>query len=49
VCRWHHHGGRAEEKIGTVFERFEKGARESGRDPSKLAQDPATPPVLGAK
>src|SRR5881398_3390676 len=25
-----------EEKTGTVFERFEKGARESGRDPSKL-------------
>ena len=28
--------GAPEEKIGTVFERFEKGARESGRDPSKL-------------
>jgi G6PDH family F420-dependent oxidoreductase len=28
--------GAPEEKIGTVFERFEKGAREAGRDPSKL-------------
>jgi coenzyme F420-dependent glucose-6-phosphate dehydrogenase len=28
--------GAPEEKIGTVFERFEKGAREAGKDPSKL-------------
>jgi coenzyme F420-dependent glucose-6-phosphate dehydrogenase len=28
--------GAPEEKIGTVFERFEKGAREAGRDPLKL-------------
>jgi coenzyme F420-dependent glucose-6-phosphate dehydrogenase len=28
--------GAPEEKIGTVFERFEKGAREAGKDPAKL-------------
>jgi coenzyme F420-dependent glucose-6-phosphate dehydrogenase len=28
--------GAPEEKIGTVFEHFEKGAREAGKDPSKL-------------
>ena len=28
--------GAPEEKIGTVFERFEKGAREAGKDPSTL-------------
>jgi len=28
--------GAPEEKIGTVFERFEKGAREAGRDPATL-------------
>jgi G6PDH family F420-dependent oxidoreductase len=28
--------GAPEEKIGTVFERFEKGARDAGKDPSKL-------------
>ncbi len=28
--------GAPEEKIGTVFERFEKGARAAGKDPSKL-------------
>jgi coenzyme F420-dependent glucose-6-phosphate dehydrogenase len=28
--------GAPEEKIGMVFERFEKGAREAGKDPSKL-------------
>src|SRR5260370_37825258 len=28
--------GAPEEKIDAVFERFEKGAREAGKDPSKL-------------
>jgi len=28
--------GAPEEKIGTVFERFEKGAREAGKDPSRM-------------
>ena len=39
--------GAPEGKIEGIFERFDKGAREAGKDPTDHAQDHPDPPVLG--
>ena len=40
--------GAPEEKIEGIFEKFDEGAREAGKDPSNTAPVPPAPPVVGA-